>query len=134
MLQGTALYRGVGSIKKLGGGFEWHFSKEKAPEKFFRKCWRHNFSKNNKIFPDIPKYKNKCNHKSKAIEAQMQSERHFSRCQKGTLPPEKGHDAKRRLGTAIYTLTLICQFLEHLIKTKRFHTGLLIFNLNLERC
>jgi hypothetical protein len=34
---------------------------------------------NNKIFQDIPKYKNKFNHKSKAIGQNMESERHFSR-------------------------------------------------------
>jgi hypothetical protein len=36
-------------------------------------------TENNKIFQDIPKYKNKYKHKSKAFGQKMQSERHFSR-------------------------------------------------------
>jgi hypothetical protein len=41
-------------------------------------------TENNKIFQDIPKYKNKYKHKSKAFGQKMQSERHFFTEVKGT--------------------------------------------------
>ena len=44
---------------------------------------------NNRIFQEIPKYKNKSNRKSKAIRQRMQSKRHFSRRYKRHFAPGK---------------------------------------------